>query len=93
MKDTIFALVAAALLVAGLLTSCTPEEVTPTPPAGPDCPSTCGLITDDGIEGECYWIDIRNECSDNIKRFCLAYGDWLNAHPGENFCITNTEPW
>ncbi len=53
----------------------------------------CGLVTDDGNGGGQYWVDIRNNCSDNVKTFYLSQGDWMNAHPGEDYCITNTEAW
>jgi hypothetical protein len=54
-------------------------------------PCNCGLIvSDDAIN---YSIDIRNECSNNVKTFYLTEGDWMNAHPGNRHCITNTTSW
>ena len=73
------------LLVLGLglvLTSCKKEPLE-------DC--NCGLVVSDRVSD--YSVVIRNECSSNEKRFYLESGDWLNAHPGSNFCITNTGQW
>jgi hypothetical protein len=56
-----------------------------------DC--NCGRIVDDGITGTCYWVDIRSKCSGNVKRFCLSKGDWMNAHAGSDYCITNSTGW
>jgi hypothetical protein len=52
----------------------------------------CGLIVNDGTDG-CYWVEIRNDCTKNVKRFCLTKGDWMNAHAGSNYCITNSNGW
>jgi hypothetical protein len=72
-----------AITILGMsLASCEKQE---------DC--NCGLITDDGNGNGHYWIEIRNNCSDNVKRFYLTQGDWMNAHPGNQYCITNTQPW
>jgi hypothetical protein len=27
------------------------------------------------------------------KTFYLLPGDWVNAHPGSDYCITNTTQW
>lgn len=51
----------------------------------------CGLITDDRVSD--YSVVIRNSCSGNEKRFILAPGDWVNAHVGSNYCITNSGRW
>jgi len=51
----------------------------------------CGLITADNVHD--YSIDIRNSCSNNVKTFYLTEGDWMNAHPGDNFCISNVSNW
>tara|TARA_R110000737_G_scaffold165145_1_gene192688 strand:+ start:3208 stop:3441 length:234 start_codon:yes stop_codon:yes gene_type:complete len=73
------------LLVLGLglvLSSCEKEALY-------DC--NCGLVVSDRVSD--YSVVIRNECSSSEKRFYLERGDWLNAHPGSNFCITNTSQW
>jgi hypothetical protein len=51
----------------------------------------CGLITSDRVSD--YSIVIRNSCSGNEKRFTLAPGDWVNAHVGSDYCITNSGRW
>jgi hypothetical protein len=51
----------------------------------------CGLVTDDRVSD--YSVVIRNACSGNEKRFILAPGDWMNAHVGSDYCITNTTGW
>lgn len=51
----------------------------------------CGLILDDNAAD--YSILIRNECTGNERWFTLSRGDWMNAHPGNNWCITNIDSW
>ncbi len=51
----------------------------------------CGLIVDDNVSN--YSVLIRNDCSGNEKWFALSQGDWMQAHPGNNYCITNTKSW
>ena len=53
--------------------------------------SNCGLIVSDNVSN--YSVDIRNNCSDNVKTFYLSEGDWMNAHPGQDYCITNVTNW
>lgn len=55
------------------------------------CASTCGLIVSDSAYD--YSVVIRNNCSGNDKIFYLSEGDWMNAHPGSDYCITNTTSW
>tara|TARA_R110002051_G_scaffold260612_1_gene320389 strand:- start:309 stop:566 length:258 start_codon:yes stop_codon:yes gene_type:complete len=71
--------------------SCSKEKDLPTPQTPPPLACNCGLITDDNASN--YSIDIRNSCSGNIKTFVLTRGDWMNAHPGDNFCINNVSEW
>lgn len=54
-----------------------------------DC--NCGLITSDRASD--YSVVIRNNCSDNSKRFYLTQGDWMTAYVGSDYCITNTGEW
>ena len=54
-----------------------------------DC--NCGLILSDRISD--YSIVIRSSCSGNEERFTLNEGDWINAHPGDDYCITNSSGW
>ena len=68
--------------VVTLLTSCYKEE---------NEPCNCGMIVSDEVKD--YSIVIRNGCSGNEKRFYLQEGDWFNAHPGNDYCITNVNNW
>lgn len=54
-----------------------------------DC--NCGMITNDNVQD--YSVEIRNSCSSNVKKFYLTPGDWVNAHVGNNYCITNVKNW
>ena len=62
---------------------------------GDDRPNkcNCGVIANDGIDSGCYWLEIRNDCSGNKKKFCFDQDIWMNAHIGENFCVTNSSGW
>ena len=51
----------------------------------------CGLIVSDNVTD--YSVVIRSNCSGNEKRFNLSEGDWMNAHPGDDYCITNSSGW
>lgn len=53
----------------------------------------CGTITRDGIDGDCYWLEIENNCSGNKKTFCFDYNTWFEGNPGENFCVNNVTSW
>ncbi len=58
------------------------------------CEPNCGFIEDDGIDGaNNYWVTIKNDCTGNVKKWYLSPGDWYNAHPGSDYCITNTDGW
>jgi hypothetical protein len=54
-------------------------------------PSSCGRIVSDNVHE--YSITIRNSNTNNLKTFYLTECDWMNAHPGDNYCITNTTQW
>jgi len=62
--------------------SCSKEE-------SEDC--NCGLIVSDDVTD--YSVTIRSDCSGNERRFTLTEGDWFNAHPGDDYCITNSTGW
>jgi hypothetical protein len=51
----------------------------------------CGVIQSDNAAD--YSVVIKNSCSQNNKTFYLTEGDWMNAHPGSNYCITNITSW
>jgi hypothetical protein len=62
-------------------------------PPNPSGKCNCGTIANDGISGSCFWLEIRNECSGNKKKFCIDQDVWITAHPGNDFCITNSNGW
>jgi len=77
MKKLIFCLAVAT----AFLSSCSKEEC------------NCGVIANDGITDGCYWLEIRNSCSNNKKKFCFDQDIWQNNHVGDNFCVTNETGW
>lgn len=78
MKKTI-----AIAIVALVLGSCKKKEE--------EGPCNCGIIQSDNAQD--YSIVIQNECTGNNKTFTLSAGDWMNAHPGTKYCITNSGKW
>jgi uncharacterized lipoprotein NlpE involved in copper resistance len=54
-------------------------------------PCNCGLVQSDNVQD--YSVVIQNECSGNNKTFVLQQGDWMNAHVGTRYCITNSGQW
>ena len=72
-----------------LAVSCKKEVVTPNNTQNQVC--NCGLIVSDDVSD--YSVTIRNSCSGNLKKFYLLEGDWINAHPGSDYCITNVTGW
>ena len=53
----------------------------------------CGTVANDGIDGDCYWLEVRNQCSDNKKRWCFDQDIWSTAYVGSHFCVTNVTSW
>jgi hypothetical protein len=78
-------------LAIGLLSCKKEEESNSSNLNGNNC--NCGIIASDGIDGDCYWLEIRNNCSGNKKTFCFDYDVWFDGNPGENFCVTNVSSW
>ena len=70
------------IAVVALISSCNKKE---------DKPCNCGIIQSDNVQN--YSVVIQNECSGNNKEFTLQQGDWMNAHPGSRYCITNSGKW
>ena len=74
------------VIIIATLTSCKKEDIT--------CnPTTCGVIANDGITDGCYWLEIKNDCSGNKKKFCFDENVWMSAYVGTNFCVTGVQPW
>jgi hypothetical protein len=78
MKKVIFCIAVAT----AFLSSCTKEEVK-------KC--NCGLILSDDASD--YSVNIKNDCSGNVKKWTLYPSDWYNAYVGSRYCITNTTSW
>jgi hypothetical protein len=89
MKKVLFTILAALFLC---LSSCDKEELEPEKPAQ-QC--NCGTIANDGIDSatNCYWLEIRNECSGNKKKFCFDQDVWTNNFVGDRFCVSNVTSW
>jgi nitrous oxide reductase accessory protein NosL len=73
-----------AIAVVALISSCKKKEKE-------EGPCNCGIIQSDNVQD--YSVVIKNECSGNNKTFTLSSGDWMNAHVGSNYCITNSGKW
>ena len=58
-----------------------------------DKPCNCGIIANDGITNGCYWLEIRNDCSGNKKKFCFDQDIWMSNYVGDPFCVTNQPAW
>jgi len=54
-------------------------------------PCNCGTVISDRVSD--YSVVIKNNCSDNERRFILDPSDWVNAFVGESFCITDVTSW
>ena len=72
-----------AIAVVALLGSCKKKK--------DEGPCNCGIVQSDNVQD--YSVVIKNECSSNNKTFTLSPGDWMNAHPGSKYCITNSGKW
>lgn len=74
------------MLAVSMMVSCEKENPQP---VKEEC--NCGLVVSDNVSD--YSVVIRNSCSGNEKKFYLQEGDWMNAHPGSDYCITNVTSW
>jgi hypothetical protein len=81
MKKVIFSLAVST----AILSSCKKDEIQPTKTCN------CGLVVSDNASN--FSVNIKNECSGNIKTWYLSESDWMKAYVGSNFCITNTKSW
>jgi hypothetical protein len=57
----------------------------------PNKPCNCGIIQSDDVSN--YSVDIKNDCSGNVKTWTLSQSDWMTAYVGTHYCITNTTSW
>ena len=71
--------------------SCEKEPIDPYQTERDNC--TCGVIANDGITDGCYWLEIRNDCSGNKKKFCFDQDIWMNNHIGDFFCVSGVNAW
>jgi len=55
----------------------------------------CGTIANDGIDSQtnCYWLEIRNDCTSRKKKFCFDEDVWMTAYVGSNFCVDDVGSW
>jgi hypothetical protein len=83
MKKLIFALL--------ILSAASCKKDNPEPSSTKEC--NCGIVTNDGIDGTCYWLEIKNHCSGNKKVWCFDQATWTSAPVGSNFCVTNVTEW
>jgi len=72
-----------AIAVVALISSCKKKE--------DEGPCNCGIVQSDNVQD--YSVVIKNECSGANKTFTLSSGDWMNAHVGSKYCITNSGKW
>jgi len=82
-------------VITGLLSCKKEEEQTSTNNTSSNKQCNCGTIANDGIDTDpiCYWLEIRNECSGNKKKFCFDEDVWSNNFVGDRFCVTNVTSW
>lgn len=84
-------------IIASLLSCKKEEEESNSSSSGGNSGSqcNCGIISDDGIDSEtdCYWLEIRNECSGNKKKFCFDQDIWMNNYVGNRLCVSNVTSW
>lgn len=52
----------------------------------------CGVVANDGITNGCYWLEIRNDCTNNKKKFCYDRDVWMSHYVGDPICVPN-ETW
>lgn len=79
------------ILASVALMGCQKEERTQTQQNKKNC--TCGVIANDGVTNGCYWLEIRNDCTGNKKKFCFDQDIWFENHVGDNICINNAQSW
>jgi hypothetical protein len=84
MKIKSFIIGLLALIVLGVtITGCKKEPV--------DC--SCGIITQDYIEGGIYYLEVQNECTNNKQWFSVSRDVWINGFIGSEQCFTSPSRW
>ena len=53
----------------------------------------CGTITDHTSNNNCYWLEIKNDCSGNKKSFCVDWSIWIDSYVGTDFCVKKDGNW
>ena len=73
------------IIITSFTYSCKKDNPTPSKPCN------CGIIQSDNVSN--YSVDIKNDCSGNVKTWTLSQSDWMTAYVGSHYCITNTTSW
>lgn len=62
---------------------------------GKDNGCNCGIVIDEGIisQTQCYWLKLKNECTNNEKTFCLDSFVWQSYSVGDKVCINDISSW
>lgn len=68
-----------------LMVGCEKEDIT--------LGCNCGKIANDGIDDSGNWLEIRNNCSGEKKKFYFDADIWVENHVGDSFCVTNSPEW
>ncbi len=80
------------LTLAVMLMSCEKDEEYSAPEK-----CNCGTIANDGIDNINnqlkYWLEIRNSCSGNKKKFYFDQDIWMTAYVGTDICLNNVSSW
>lgn len=70
------------LILVGLFASCKKDE---------KC--NCGTVMQDGVDGDCYYLVLQNDCTNNRKQFCFDRDFWLQKNVGDKVCVDNQAQW
>ncbi len=53
----------------------------------------CGEVLEKGVEPAQTWVRLKNECSDNTKKYVINSDKWIKLKVGDSFCADNVESW
>lgn len=73
------------VMLLGLFTGCSEDEIII------DERCNCGYILSDRASD--YSVVITSDCSGSNKRWTLSRDNWMIAHVGTKFCISNSTGW